>query len=142
MVDRQTRMKTKKFRRTPGSTVSIQYTRDKKSYAECAVTGERLHGTGHQGKNLVGKQSRSEKRPSVKFGGVLSGNARKELWENFALVEAGKKAVNAVPSKFRKFIYPKSAEKVEEDSQDDLSSPEGAKTGRSLPRSRLGGASK
>ena len=104
MVDRQTRVKTRKFRRTPGAVVSTQFTRDKKSYAECAVTGKRLHGTGHQGKNLVGKRSKSEKRPSVKFGGQLSGPARRELWENVALVEAGKKALNMVPVKLRKFI--------------------------------------
>ncbi len=104
MVDRQTRGKTRKFRRTPGARVSIHYTRDKKSYAECAVTGERLHGTGHQGKSRVRKLSKSEKRPSVKFGGVLSSGARRELWENMALVAAGKKALVAVPVKLRKFV--------------------------------------
>jgi len=57
-----------------------------------------------------GKESRekaleTEKRPSVKFGGVLSSGARKELWENFALVEAGKKTMNTVPAKLRKFIH-------------------------------------
>lgn len=104
MVDRQTRSKRKKFRRTPGGRVSRQYSRDKKSYAECAATGAKLHGTGHQGKGRIGKQSKSERRPSVRFGGVLSSPARKELWENYALVEAGKKAMNEVPSRFRKFI--------------------------------------
>ena len=104
MVDRQTRMKKKKFRRTPGGTTANHYSRSATSYAECAVTGIQLHGTGNQTKSAVRKTAKSHRRPSVKFGGVLSGSARKELWENVALVEAGIKNMNEVPSKFRKFI--------------------------------------
>ncbi len=104
MVDRQTRMKKKRFRKTPGGRTVAHYSRSDKSYAECAVTGKQLHGTGNQDKAAVGKQSRTGRRPSVKFGGILSGEARKELWENFALVEGGVKKINEVPVRFRKFI--------------------------------------
>ena len=62
---------------------------------------------GNQTKSRVRKMSKTQKRPSVKFGGTLSAPARKELWENSALVEAGKKQIGDVPAKFRKFIEAK-----------------------------------
>ena len=104
MVDRQTRMKKKRFRRTPGGATAVHYSRAITSYAQCAVTGEKLHGTGNQTKSRVRKEPKTHKRPSVKFGGILSSRARKELWENFALVAAKKKPMNEVPVKLRKFI--------------------------------------
>src|SRR3989344_912163 len=104
MVDRQTRMKKKKFRRTPGGKTAVHYSRSATSYAECAVTGVMLAGTGNQTKSAVRKEPKSHRRPSVKFGGVLSAGTRRELWENFALVESGSKKWNEVPAKLRKFM--------------------------------------
>ncbi len=109
MVDRQTRVKKRKFRRTPGGKTVIHYSRGKKSYAECAVTGEKLHGMGNQEKSAVRKQAKSARRPSAQFGGVLSGRARKELWENVGLVMAQKKEVGQIPVRFRKFVSEKMA---------------------------------
>ena len=104
MVDRATRVMRKRFRRTPGGTTATHYSRAKKTYAECAVTGNKLLGMGNQMKSSVRKNSKSAKKPSVKFGGVLSSPARKELWENYALVAAGRKDYNEVPSKLKKFL--------------------------------------
>ena len=104
MVDRQTRMKKKKFRRAPGGKTVMHYSRDCTSYAECAVTGNKLAGTGNQTKSAVRKKPKTHRRPSVKFGGVLSAPARKELWENYALVVSGRKRMQGVRVKLRKFI--------------------------------------
>ncbi len=104
VVDRQTRMKNKKFRRTPGGNTHIHYSRHERAYAECAVTGKKLHGTSDQTKSKVRAHPKSARRPSVKFGGVLSAPPRKELWEHVALVEAGRKKMEEVPAKLKKFI--------------------------------------
>ncbi|MBI4210200.1 MAG: hypothetical protein HY544_01690 [Candidatus Diapherotrites archaeon] len=104
MVDRQTRVKLKKFRRTPGGRKSVHYSRSNKSCAECAVTGKKLHGMPGQGKSTVRKRAKSERRPSVKFGGILSSPARKELWESYALIQMGKIGHTDVPVKTRKFL--------------------------------------
>ncbi|HLC92556.1 MAG TPA: hypothetical protein VJH23_02510 [archaeon] len=104
MVDRQTRMKKKRFAKTPGGRTAIHYSRSTTSYAECAVTGHKLAGTGNQTKSFVRKKAKTHRRPSVKFGGVLSSGARKELWENYALVISGKKQVTGIPAKLRKFV--------------------------------------
>ena len=104
VVDRKTRVKKKKFRRTPGSRVSVHYTKQKREYAECAVTGIKLHGTGNQNKAKLRAKARTARRPSVKFGGMLASSARKLVWENFALVVSGKKTLEKVPANVRHFV--------------------------------------
>lgn len=104
MVDRGTRVKKKKHRKTPGGKSVVHYSRDSKSKAKCAATGKVLAGTGNQTKADSRKESKTKRRPSVKFGGVLGSEARRELWENYALVENNKKDINEVPAKLRKHI--------------------------------------
>ncbi len=104
MVDTGTRVKNKKFRRTPGSKTVIHYSRDKKSTAKCAVTGVILQGTGNQTKSDSRKDAKSKRRPSVKFGGVLSSKVRREVWDNYVLVKENKKEINDVPSKIKQYV--------------------------------------
>lgn len=104
MVDRQTRVKKKKFRRTPGGKTAIHYSRGKREYAECALTGQRLHGTGNQSKAKLRAKSKTQRRPSVKFGGMLSSKARKNVWEDYALVFTGRKKIEEVPANTRQFV--------------------------------------
>ena len=93
MVDRHLRVKRKKFRRTPGGKTAVHYTNDKREIAECAVSGKVLSGTGNQSKSVLKKRGKTNRRPSVKFGGVLGTEARRELWENYSLVISGKKKI-------------------------------------------------
>ncbi|HLC79014.1 MAG TPA: hypothetical protein VJG83_01160 [archaeon] len=111
MVDRQTRVKNKKFRRTPGGTTHTHYFRGDPSSAHCAITSKKLQGTGLQNRSTIRKQSKSARRPSVKFGGVLSAIARKTLWEYEALTQAGSDI--HVPVQYRKFLSPKKDSKIE-----------------------------
>ena len=104
MVDRHNRVKKKKFRRTPGGAVVIHYSKAKREMAQCAITGQKLHGTGNQSKSWVRAIAKTERRPSVKFGGMLSSRARRRIWENMALVEMGKKTMHEVPAGIRHFV--------------------------------------
>ncbi len=104
MVDRHNRVKKKKFRKTPGGRVAIHYSRAKKEFAECAITGRKLHGMGNQSKAKVRARAKTARRPSVKFGGMLSSGARRQIWENMALVETGRKTLQEVPAGIRHFV--------------------------------------
>lgn len=101
MVDRHKRVKKKKYVRTPGGKTVKHYVNDKKSAAECMVTGEVLSGTGNQNRHKIRKKAATKRRPSVKFGGVLSSTARRQLWDNYALVTSRKKDFNEVPTKLK-----------------------------------------
>jgi len=107
MVDRHTRVKKKKFRKTPGGKTVKHYSRSKKSKARDMITGQVLAGTGNQEKSSVRKTAKTKRRPSAAFGGVLSGKTRKEFWENYALVESGRKEMTEVPSKIKKLLIAK-----------------------------------
>ncbi|MAG18015.1 MAG: hypothetical protein CL944_00910 [Candidatus Diapherotrites archaeon] len=111
MVDRQTRVKKKKFRKTPGSNTAIQYTRDKNSKARDPITGKQLSGTGNQSKAIVRGLAKSKRRPSVAFGGILGSKTRREVWENYALVDSGRKDITDIPIKLKKFVKVKEASK-------------------------------
>ncbi|MEM4256895.1 MAG: hypothetical protein QXD98_00895 [Candidatus Diapherotrites archaeon] len=100
MVDRQTRMKKKVFRRTPSSKSTTLYLRRKKGKQKCAILKQNLHGV----KKTKKEKTKSKKRPNAKFGGILSGKARKMVAEQFALVVAGTKKINDVPAEQRKFV--------------------------------------
>ncbi|MCR4335010.1 MAG: hypothetical protein NUV57_00545 [archaeon] len=111
MVDRQTRVKKKKFRKTPGSNTAVQYSRDKNSKARDSLTGKPLPGTSNQSKSVIGHLAKSKRRPSVPFGGILGSKSRREVWENYALVESGRKDITDVPIKLKKFIKIKEVSK-------------------------------
>lgn len=104
MVDRQTRVKKKKFRRTPGGITATHYSREKKSRAKSMLSGKKLSGTGNQSKSRVRKKGKTTRRPSVKFGGMLQSKERKEVWENYSLVIAGKKEIEEVPMKIKGLV--------------------------------------
>ena len=104
MVDRKTRVKHKKFRKTPGGITTIQYNRDKKSKAKCAINGTALPGTGNQTERDSRRKGKSTRRPSLKFGGILGSKARRELWENYALVTINKKKLEEVPTKIKNLM--------------------------------------
>lgn len=110
MVDRKTRVKKKKFRKTPGGVTVIHYSRDKKSSAKCAINGTKLPGTGNQTKSDSRKKGKSTRRPSLKFGGILGSKARRELWENYALVTINRKKIEEVPTKIKNLLTVKAQE--------------------------------
>jgi len=59
------------FKRTPGGRNVIHYSRRKPSKAKCKECGAVLAGVANERPSKMGKLSKTEKRPSRPFGGVL-----------------------------------------------------------------------
>lgn len=102
MVDTGKRAMKKKSIKTPSKTTT-KYFRKKNSKRICPVTKKALLGVTHDQKKAK-KQSRSQKRPSVPFGGVLNSKAREEVIIELAKVKAGIKEINEVDQKYRKYV--------------------------------------
>ncbi len=92
----------KKFRKTPSKN-SVEYFKGKNSKRICPVTKTALLGVTHDEKKAK-KQSKTQKRPSVPFGGVLSAKAREKVFIEVAKVSAGIKDINNVDQKYRKYV--------------------------------------
>ncbi|MBS3062102.1 MAG: hypothetical protein J4215_05965 [Candidatus Diapherotrites archaeon] len=71
----------------------------------CAINGELLHGVPH-GHTLVEvrKLSKTKRRPSRIFGGILSGKATKRIIEDAAAVRFGTKRIEDVELRYKKFV--------------------------------------
>jgi ribosomal protein L34E len=98
MVDTGKRTMKKKAKRTPSKTKEFYY-RGKNVKATCAITGNTLAGT-----KQCNKESKTQKRPSVPFGGVLSSKAREAVFTELGKVVAGIKEINDVDQKYRKYV--------------------------------------
>ena len=95
----------KKFTRTPGGKVSIHYFKGKASKHSCALCGSQLHGTPHgRRKSGVAKLSKTERRPSSAFGGVLCGNCREVIFTEAIKVKSKVKDIREVSFKSKKYV--------------------------------------
>lgn len=92
----------KKIRKAPSKKRRI-FIREKPSKKKCPVTGETLKGVPHARKCEANKKSKTEKRPSVPFGGVLSSKAREQVFIETGKVIAGK-PIEEVETKYRKYV--------------------------------------
>jgi len=105
MPKRRERSKSKKFRKTPGGEVAIHFFKGKGSKQECALCRHQLHGVPHGRKNFeVHTLSKTERRPSAAFGGVLCGKCRRTIIEETAKVKHGLKEMGEVDYVFKKFV--------------------------------------
>lgn len=73
----RTRKIVKKIRRTPSGKRTIIFRKKKTNKARCPDTGQVLHGTAYGRKRDVRNLSKTQKRPSRYYGGVLSPRALK-----------------------------------------------------------------
>ena len=97
---------TKKKKKRRGPKGSRQYfVRGKTGKISCALCEMPLHGVPH-GKTVaeIGKMSKTEKRPSTPFGGVLCGKCRKLAAEEKAKVDAKLKDIKSLDLRLRKFV--------------------------------------
>lgn len=97
MVNTGKRVQKKKSIRTPSKTTT-HYSRKKSKKISCAITGKKLAGTHKD------KKSKTQKRPTAPFGGILSGKAREEVFIEVGKVMAGIKKINDVDQKYRKYV--------------------------------------
>lgn len=95
----------KKFTRTISGKVKVSYSRDKPSKHHCAICKGILHGTAHN-KSVaeVSKLSKTQKRPSVIFGGVLCTKCRKAVMEDSAKVISEVKTIDDINLTRRKYV--------------------------------------
>lgn len=98
----QRRLK-KKFRKSASGSKAERYS-EKKSRPQCAITGKKLAGVPNSTKAGLSKKSKTEKRPSAPFGGVLSGEAREKVFIELGKVVAGIKEIDDVDVKYRKYV--------------------------------------
>ncbi|MFA6268676.1 MAG: hypothetical protein WCW13_01250 [archaeon] len=94
-----------KYRHRKSSTkTKREYFDGKHKLQVCSLTGKKLHGVPHETKCGMLKHSKTEKRPSVPFGGVLSGEARAKVFIEMGKVLAGVKKLDEVDEKYRKYV--------------------------------------
>jgi ribosomal protein L34E len=100
MVETGKRTMKRKFVKTPSKTTKVYY-RDGKQEKNCAITGKKLSGTTSK---KASKESKTQKRPSVPFGGILSTKARKQVFTEVGKIKAKIKKIDDVDQKYRKFV--------------------------------------
>ncbi len=105
MPKRSDRSKKKKFRRLPGKDSKKIFIKGKTSKRICALCKAVMHGTPH-GKTTaeVRKLSKTEKRPTGLFGGVLCGKCRHIVIEEAAKVHSSVKKIEDVELRLKKYV--------------------------------------
>ena len=103
MVSPGKRRKQYKNKKTK-TTTKREYFKGKHKKTKCAITGKKLAGVPQGTKVELGKYSKTEKRPSVPFGGVLSGEARAQVFIEMGKVISGIKKMEDVDSKYRTYV--------------------------------------
>lgn len=104
MPQRRERSSEKKFVKTKGKKTRIHYFKGKAKKQHCAVCDAVLHGVAHsKRRNEFSKLSKTQKRPSVHFGGILCSNCRVMVVEETIKVKTGK-PIQSVPFKIKSFV--------------------------------------
>jgi ribosomal protein L34E len=103
MVEPKKRRQKYKHKKTMSGT-KREYFDGKNKKLKCAITGKNLHGVPHTTTSNARKHSKTEKRPSAPFGGILSGKAREQVFIELAKVIAGIKKINDVDGKYREYV--------------------------------------
>ena len=105
MTNKHERSSEKKFTRTPGGKVTIHFFKGKAAKHSCALCEGQLHGTPHgRRKSGVGKLSKTERRPSSAFGGVLCGGCREIIFTEAAKIQSNVKDIKDVSMKSKKYV--------------------------------------
>jgi len=94
----------KKIHGRVASGSKTEHYRGKKSSAKCAITGNKLAGTHTPTKGLANKKSKTQKRPSVPLGGILSSKPREQVCIELGKVKAGIKTIDDVDQTYRKYV--------------------------------------
>jgi ribosomal protein L34E len=105
MPKRSERSKSKKFRRKASGKAKAVFVRRKTGKHHCPLCKRVLHGVAH-GKTAaqVRKLSKTKRRPTGLFAGVLCGKCRSLIAEEAAKVEAKAKKISEVELRLRKYV--------------------------------------
>ncbi len=77
----------------------------KTSKKTSGASGNMLHGVPH-GKRIAktGRLSKTQKRPSTMFGGILTGQERKRVFEEAGKIVGGEKKISDTGAKLKPYI--------------------------------------
>jgi ribosomal protein L34E len=103
MVSPQKQRQKYKYKKSSSET-KREYFDGKHKRQVCSLTGKKLHGVPHETKCGMLKHSKTEKRPSAPFGGILSGEARAKVFIEMGKVLADVKKIEDVDEKYRKYV--------------------------------------
>ena len=97
--------KKKKFRKVPSGKTKQVFERGKPRKQACALCEKQLHGVPHgKRKSELSRLSKSKKRPTSKFAGVLCGACRKAVAEEAAKVVSKIKRIEEVSLKMKSYV--------------------------------------
>ena len=97
--------KKKKFRRTISGKSKVFFTRKKTAKRKCGLCGNILHGVPHgKTRTEVRKLSKSQRTPSVVFGGVLCSGCRSRVVEDAVKVNINLKEIGSITPKERAYV--------------------------------------
>lgn len=94
----------KKFRKT-GKETRVFFVRDRQGKQHCALCSNVLLGVAQNKSNTERRNlKKSEKRPSVVFGGVLCSSCRRNVWEEGVKVKTNLKKIDDVELRLRHYV--------------------------------------
>ncbi|RLG70185.1 MAG: 50S ribosomal protein L34e [Candidatus Iainarchaeum archaeon] len=102
MVRPGQKTKNKKYRKTPGGESKVYFERDRHGKASCALCGSTLAGVPRQ--DEVKKLSKTERRPSTIFAGVLCNKCRSIVLEEAIKVKHNIKSMQDCKISIRPYI--------------------------------------
>jgi len=95
----------KKFRRSVKGKSKVYYDDAKKGKHKCALCKKVLHGTPHsKSRGKITKLSKTQKRPSVPFGGILCSACRKKIIDEAVKVSLKEKKEEDVQLKEKNYV--------------------------------------
>jgi len=93
-----------KFVKTPGGRTVKKAFRKGAKETTCALCSNKVQGTPKGKDSDIGKLSKTEKRPSVLFGGVLCNKCRDIIYEEAIKVKTDVKKINDVKVGSRGYV--------------------------------------
>ncbi len=97
--------KKKKFRRSPKGKSKVYYTKAKKGKHKCALCTKILHGVPHsKSTGKITKLSKTKKRPSIVFGGILCSECRTKILDEAVKVISKTKKEEDLELKSKPYI--------------------------------------
>jgi len=105
MPNRSERAKKTKFRRKASGKSERAFVRGKTGKHSCTICGKVMHGTPH-GKTTaeVRKLSKTKRRPTGLFAGVLCNKCRTRVAGEAAKLESKTKSLDEVEVRLRKYV--------------------------------------
>ncbi|PIN98689.1 MAG: 50S ribosomal protein L34e [Candidatus Diapherotrites archaeon CG10_big_fil_rev_8_21_14_0_10_31_34] len=105
MTQPKDKNKKKKFRKSIKGKSKAYYTKEKKAKHACALCKNVLHGTPHS-KSIgkISKLSKTQKRPSVAFGGMLCSKCRTQITDEAIKIISKEKKEQDLELKTKNYV--------------------------------------